>query len=204
MPRIAGVPTKDASLVLKVLYRMMRRRYGAVPEPATVLAKHRKLLMAYGRHEMSAAKASTVLPANVREIAVYRVAQQLGCSWCVDFGTMLQKHDGLDIERLKHIDDYDAADADTYSRQEKLAIAYADAMTTSPTTVTDEQVAELVAEFGEPGVLELTYQVGLENMRARINSALDITDQGFTSGDACLIPVPADGQPAAEQLRTRP
>lgn len=190
MPRIAGVPTKDASLVLKVAYRMMRRRYGAVPEPATVLAKHRKLLMTYGRHELSAEKASKVLAANVREIAVYRVAQQLGCSWCVDFGTMLQKHEGLDIDRLKHIDAY--AESDTYSRQERLAIAYADAMTANPTTVTDERVAELVAEFGEPGVLELTYQIALENMRARMNSALDITDQGFTSGDACLIPVPAD------------
>jgi AhpD family alkylhydroperoxidase len=198
MPRITGVATKDAGPVLKVLYRLMRRRYGAVPEPATVLAKHRKLLMAYGRHEMAAEKASKVLPANVRDIAVYRVAQQLGCSWCVDFGTMLQKHQGLDIERLKHIDDY--ADSDTYSRPEKLAIAYADAMSTNPVSVTDEQVAELVAAFGEPGVLELTYQIGLENMRARINSALDITDQGFTSGDACRIPVPADAGPAVERV----
>jgi alkylhydroperoxidase family enzyme len=56
-------------------------------------------------------------------------------------------------------------------------------------TVTDGQVAELEREFGRKGVLELTYLVALENMRGRNNSALDITDQGFTSGDACRVPV---------------
>lgn len=190
MPRVPGIPTKEAGPLVRVIYWFAKRRLGAVPEPFSVLARHRKLMMASARHELAAEKASKVLPGNVREIAVYRVAQQLGCTWCVDFGTMLQKHEGLDIERLKRIDDY--ANSPAFSRQERLAVAYADAVTTTPVSVTDEQVAELVAEFGQAGALELTYQVGLENMRARMFSALDIRDQGFTSGDACLIPVPAD------------
>jgi AhpD family alkylhydroperoxidase len=190
MPRIPGLPTKEAGLLVRLFYWIAKRRFGAVPEPFSVLARHRKLMIAAGRHELVAERASKVLPANVREIAVYRVAKSLGCSWCVDFGTMLQRHEGLDIERLKWIDDYQTSEA--YSRQERLAIAYADAMTSTPSRVTDEQVAELRGEFGDDGTLELTYQIGLENMRARMNSALDIRDQGFTSGDACRIPVPAD------------
>jgi AhpD family alkylhydroperoxidase len=195
MPRISGIPTKEASPLLRFMYWFARRRYGAVPEPFTVTARHRKLMMAGTRHELAVEKASKLLPRNVRELAVYRVAQQLGCSWCVDFGMMLQRHEGLDIERLKQIDKYQTLPA--YTHQERLAIAYADAMTTSPVSVTDEQVAELRTEFGDQGVIELTYQIGLENMRARFNSALDITDQGFTSGDACAIPVPADREVSA-------
>ncbi len=187
MPRIPAVAAKDAGPVLRLMYRFARRRYGAVPEPLTIMAHHQKLLIAGGRHELGAERASKVLPKNVRELAVYRVAQQLGCSWCVDFGTMLQKHEGLDIERLQQIDTY--ATSPAYTPQERLAIAYADAMSTSPVSVTDEQVAELRAEFGDRGVVELTYQIALENQRARFNSALDITDQGFTSGDACQLPV---------------
>jgi alkylhydroperoxidase family enzyme len=103
---------------------------------------------------------------------------------------MLQRNANLDIERLEQIDAYQTSPA--YNRQERLAIAYADAMSATPTRATDEQVAELVAEFGQKGVVELTYQIGLENMRARMYSALDVCDQGFTSGDACRIPVPAD------------
>jgi alkylhydroperoxidase family enzyme len=190
MPRIPGISTKEARPVLRAFYWIATRRFGAVPEPFTVLARHFKLMKASARHELAAQRASTVLPTNVREIAVYRAAQRLGCSWCVDFGTMLQKHEGLDIERLRRIDDYRTSDA--YSHQERLAIAYTDAMTVTPVAVTDEQVAELRDEFGDEGVIELTYQIGLENMRARMFSALDLRDQGFTSGDACLIPVPAD------------
>lgn len=186
MPRIPGVATKDASLLIRVGYWFAKRRYKVVPEPFSVLARHPKLFMASARHEMAAEKASRKLPANVRELAVYRVAQQLGCSWCVDFGTMLQKHEGLDVERLKHIDDY--LSSPMYTRQERLAVGYADAMTATPVAVTDEQVAELREEFGDEGVLELTYQISLENMRARSNNALDIRDQGFSSGDACRLP----------------
>ncbi len=186
MPRISGVATKDAGLVIRIAYWFAKRRFTVVPEPFSVLARHRKLFMAAARHEMAAEKASRTLPANVRELAVYRVAQQLGCSWCVDFGTMLQKHEGLDIDRLKHIDDYRTSD--TYSRQERLAVAYADAMTATPVSVTDEQVEQLRQEFGDEGVVELTYQIGLENQRARMYSSLDVRDQGFSSGDACRIP----------------
>lgn len=186
MPRIPGVATKDAGLLIRFGYWFAKRRFKVVPEPVTVLAMHRKLLMAAGRHEMAVERACKKLPKNVLELAVYRVAQQIGCSWCVDFGAMLMKHGGLDIERLKHIDDYRTSP--TYSHQERLAVAYADAMSTMPVSVTDEQVAELRAEFGDEAVLELTYQIGLENMRARMYSALDIRDQGFSSGDACRLP----------------
>lgn len=98
---------------------------------------------------------------------------------------MLQRLDGLDVERLKHIADY--ADSPAYSEDERAAIAYADAMTATPTTVTDEQVADLERRFGRAGVVELSYQIGIENMRARMYSALGITEQGFGT-DSCRVP----------------
>ncbi|WIY01975.1 carboxymuconolactone decarboxylase family protein [Amycolatopsis mongoliensis] len=188
MPRMPVKKTAEAGPFLKLVYRIAGRRYGAVPEPVAVTAHHRGLLRAGTVHELMVERASKKVPANVRELAVYRVATRIGCSWCVDFGTMLQKHDGLDIERLKKIDDH--ATSPAFSHQERLAIAYADAMSGEQVTVTDEQVAELEREFGRDGVVELTYQIALENSRARMNSALGIVDQGFTSGDACRVPLP--------------
>jgi AhpD family alkylhydroperoxidase len=187
MPRIPAVAAKDAGPLPRLMYWFSRRKFGTVPEPLSVTAHHPKLMIAGARHELGALRASKALPVNVRELAVYRVAQRLGCSWCVDFGTMLQLHEGLDVERLRQIDNY--ATSPAYTAPERLAIAYADAMSTSPVTVTDEQVAELRAEFGDRGVVVLTYQIALENQRARFNSALGITAQGFTSGDACQVPI---------------
>ena len=186
MTRISALPAQDAGLLTRIAYRYARRRYGAVPEPLAVAAHHPALMRASATHEMLAQRASKVLPVNVREIAVYRTAVRLGCSWCVDFGTMLQLHEGLDIERLKHIDSYETSPL--FSAAERLALAYADAMTATPVEVTEEQVAVLEREFGRKGVVELTYQISLENLRARMNSALGITAQGFTSGDACRVP----------------
>ncbi len=184
--RIEPLPPKRTGLLTRAMYRIAKRRYGQVPEPFTVTAHHRGLMIAGAVHETMLDRASKTLPVSVRELAVFWTARTVGCSWCVDFGSMLQRLDGLDIARLKEIDNY--ASSPAFTDDERAAIAYADAVTTDPHTVTDEQVADLRARFGDAGVIELTYQIGVENMRARMNTALGITEQGFNSGDACRVP----------------
>ncbi len=183
LTRIPAVPERDAGWAGRLVYRYARRRFGAVPEPFAVTRHHRGLFWASVIAESAYEKASSVLPEAVKELAVYRTATQVGCQWCVDFGTMLQRLGGLDVERLEHIDDYPTSPL--YRPVERMAIAYADAMTAQPPTVTDEQVAELERELGRAGLVELTTQIGLENMRARTNHALGITGQGFDA--ACKV-----------------
>ncbi len=184
--RIPALPPARASLLTRLMYRVARRRFGEVPEPFTVAAHHPGLLLAGAVHETMLERASRTLPTDVRELAVYWTARRIGCRWCVDFGAMLMRMGGLDMVRLREIDDY--ATSPNFSDDERAAIAYADAMTTDPHAVTDDQVADLRRRFGDKGVMELTYQIGVENMRARVNSALGITEQGFDSGAACRVP----------------
>lgn len=186
MPRIPAVPADRANWLTKIVYWYSRRRYGAVLEPAAVAAHHSKLLLAMGVGETAVEKAATALPASVRELAVYRVSTTIGCSWCVDFGTMVQRNHGLNIDRLQDIDNY--ATSPHFDDLDRLVIEYADAMTNQPMTVTDEQVAELDKRLGHQGVVELTHMISLENQRTRFNHALGITAQGFTSGEACRVP----------------
>jgi AhpD family alkylhydroperoxidase len=188
--RIASLTPQRAPLWIRAAYRYAKRRYGEVPEPFAVSAHHRGLLVAGAIHELAVERASTKLPANVRELAVFWTARTVGCEWCVDFGSMLQRLDGLDVDRLTEIDNY--ATSPLFTDDERAAIAYADAMTTDPHKVTDEQVDDLRRRFGDAGVIELSYQIGIENMRARINTALGITEQGFNSGDACRVPWAAE------------
>ena len=186
LPRIEPLSPKKAPLLARLMYRYAKRRFGEVPVPFAVGAHHMPLLVANAVHETLLERGSKKLPAAVRELAVYWTARRVGCSWCVDFGAMLIRLDGLDVDRLKDIDNY--ATSPAYTDDERAAIAYADAMTTDPHNVTDEQVADLRSRFGDAGTMELTYQVGIENMRARMNTALGITEQGFSSGDACRVP----------------
>jgi alkylhydroperoxidase family enzyme len=186
MPRIPALAPKDAGTIIKIGYRMARKQLGEVPEPFAVLAHHRKLFIAAARHELALEKAMHVMPSALVQLGVYRTAWTIGCSWCVDFGTMLQRLDGLDIDRLKEIGEFETSDK--FTEAEREVIRYADALTQTPTTVTDQQVAALVKTYGNKGVLELTYQISVENQRARMNHALGITDQGFGTGDSCRVP----------------
>lgn len=184
MPRLTPVPASEAGLFGRLVYRIARRQFGMVPEPVSVARHHRGAFLAGLLHEGVAEKALRTLPASLRDLVVYRVATVLGCSWCVDFGTMKMRLSGLDTERLGELDDYQGSDR--FSELERLALAYADAMTASPIEVTDDQVAELERRLGPAGLVELTYSIALENMRARTNAALGIVDQGFTA--SCPVP----------------
>lgn len=186
MPRITAVNPKEASPMVRIGYRMARKQLGEVPEPFAVMAHHPKLFVASARHELALQKAMQVVPESLIQLAVYRTAWTVGCSWCVDFGAMLMRLDELDVDRLKEIGDFESSDKFTDAERE--VIRYADALTSTPMDVTDQQVSSLIAAYGEKGVVELTYQISHENQRARFNHALGITDQGFGSGDSCRVP----------------
>ncbi len=186
MSRIPAVPPRDAGLLVRLSYRYASRRFGTVPEPFSVTAHHPRLFRASALHELAVERAVHAMPTSLLQLAEYRAAWTVGCSWCVDFGEMLVRMDGLDVERLKGIADFESSLA--YSEDEREVIRYADAMTTTPMSVTDEQVAALVEKYGHEAVVELTYQIAHENQRARFNHALGITDQGYGSGDSCRVP----------------
>jgi AhpD family alkylhydroperoxidase len=192
MPRIPTVPVHEAGPIGRMIYRIARRRFGDVPEPISVASHHKGVLRASLLHEVTVGHSLKVLPADLQDLVVYRVATVLGCSWCVDFGAMTMRLRGLDTDRLADIDRY--ATSGAFDHIERLALAYADAMTATPVAVTDEQVAELDALLGHAGLVELTYLVSLENLRGRTNSALGIVDQGFSA--SCAVPARTAAQEA--------
>ena len=186
MPRIPLRTDRQVGWATRLAYRYARRAYGADPEPAMAVAHHPRLLWAMGVHEKLVDRAARRLDPALRDLVVHRVATVVGCSWCVDFGTMLALRGGLSVRRHKEL--YRYRESTAFTPDEKLALEYADAMTAQPMTVADELVDRLRARFGPAGLVELTYLVALENMRARTNHALGLTAQGYTSGDACPIP----------------
>ena len=184
MARIPAVRADDAGPVGRLVYRIARRRFGKVLEPLAVARNHRGVFRVSLVHEGLVERSLKVLPRELTDLVVYRVATVLGCSWCVDFGTMKMRLTGLDVDRLGELDEYPTSPA--FDATERLALAYADAMAATPVTVTEPQVAELTELLGVDGMIELTYLIALENSRARFNNALGIVDQGFS--ESCAVP----------------
>jgi AhpD family alkylhydroperoxidase len=188
MPRIPLLDDRRAGwLTRRLAFPAARRRYREVPQPLRALAHHPGLMWAAAVHELGVERAARRLPAELRDLVMHRVATVVGCSWCVDFGTMLALRAGFSVQRHRELDRY--AGSTAFTAQEKLALEYADAMTAQPMTVTDALVERVRSAFDDAQLVELTYLVALENSRARTNHALGLTTQGYTSGDACPLPV---------------
>lgn len=173
-PRIPLVD-EDNRLV-KAMNWYTRRTYGAVMEPALAMAHHRKVLVATMRYQ-NAASHWTALDASLKHLATLAAAATVGCSWCLDFGYWVSHSDGVDPAKLEAITSWRTSDV--YTDVERRVIEYAEAMSTTPLTVTDEMVRALDEDLGEAAVVELTAVIGLENLYSRSNAALGFTSQGF-------------------------
>ena len=72
-----------------------------------------------------------------------------------------------------------AAVSDLFDESERAALEYAEAMTFTDRTVTDQLFARVRTHFTETQIVELTAAVALENFRSKFNVALGIEAQGF-------------------------
>jgi AhpD family alkylhydroperoxidase len=181
MPRIA--PVTRPGLLARVAYAVSRRRFGQVPEPLTVWAHHRGVMLATIRHEASVERWKALDPV-CKSLAVLRGAQVIGCPWCIDFGSFLSKDDGVTPEQLRDLHRWRESDA--YTREQRLCMEYAEAASSTPMTVTDELVEQLRATLGEKAVVELAMMVAIENSRSRFNGGLGCVSQGYAS-EACAV-----------------
>jgi alkylhydroperoxidase family enzyme len=70
-------------------------------------------------------------------------------------------------------------DSELFSAMEKDALEYAETMTITGLTVTDELWGRLRGHFTEAQLVELTAAVAIENFRSKFNVPLGVEAQGF-------------------------
>jgi len=162
----------------------MIRLLGAVPEPVEVSYNNPKV--AVSNQEFSAGVATwDAADASLKTFAHMAVAAQVGCSWCLDINYFLAQNHNLDLAKASQVPRW--RESDVFTPLERDVLEYAEAMTNTPTTVTDELSASLLARLGPAALVELTVFIGSANMASRVNTAHGITSQGYS--DACEIPL---------------
>jgi alkylhydroperoxidase family enzyme len=175
---------ENRGLLGRVLGWYSRRRFGRVVQPAAVMAHHRGVVMASGRMERTVEKKWTALDPTLRCLATMAPSVAIGCEWCIDFGYWVSVNQGVDARKIEDVPRWRSSDA--YTPVERQVLAYAEAMTATPPTVTDEMVAELRTALDDRQVVELTAFVALENYRSRVNAAMGLTADGFKA--ECTVP----------------
>lgn len=177
IPRVE--PTGAYGAIIK---RMSRKMLGDVPEPVEV-AWHNKKVLSFSFALGRKAQKWDQCDENLKSFAHIAVASLVGCSFCLDLGYFQAHNEGLDEAKAREVPRW--RESQVFTPLERDVMEYAESMTMTPPTVTDELSARLLGELGAPALVELTAYIGLANLYTRTNTAFGIESQGFSA--ACEL-----------------
>ena len=151
------------------LSESMIKQFGVVPEPLEVTWNNPKVAEASlelgGKvSEWDAADAS------LKSFAHMAVSAQVGCSFCLDVGYFKAQNQDLDMAKASQVPRW--RESEVFTPLERDVLEYAEAMTTTPPTVTDELSARLLDRLGPAAMIELTVFSAFSNFSTRSNTAL--------------------------------
>jgi alkylhydroperoxidase family enzyme len=159
-----------------MIKRLATKMLGAAPEPLEVMWHNRPVLKAGLAFGQKASKWDAC-DESLKSFAHMAVTSMIGCTWCLDYGYFQANNDGLDLDKAREVPRWRESDA--FTPLERDVLEYAEAMSVTPPTVTDELSARLLEQLGASAMIELTSWVALANQAARTNVALGIESQGF-------------------------
>lgn len=193
MEHTTRIPPAEITGVRGALVRRMaERRLGKVPTAVGVFWHHPKVLFAsFGLG--GKVQAWDACDEGLKSLAHMAVASLVGCTWCLDFHYFEARNKHLDLDKAREVPRWRESRA--FTTLERDVLAYAEAMSRTPPTVTDELVDRLHAALGPAGVVELTSVIAFANLTTRGNVALGIESDGFAA--ACGLEPLADPAGAA-------
>jgi alkylhydroperoxidase family enzyme len=181
MARISLTPPNSPTL--QTVQEHFQQRLGVGLDVMNALGHQPQVLQSIVGLEQQVPKWDAV-PREIKELAVMAAAVKIGCSWCVDYGYWVSVMRGIPAAKIEAVATW--RDSDLFSDLERLVLDYAEAMSDTPPTVTDDMVRGLLDHLTEPQLVELTVMIAVENQRSRTFIALGMTSQGFK--EQCEIP----------------
>jgi alkylhydroperoxidase family enzyme len=178
-----------------VLKKFSKKKFGVVPEALGVMWHNRPVLKVSMGVAQKASKWNEC-DQDLKSYTHMAVAALIGCSFCLDLGYFQAHNEGLDLDKAREIPRW--RESDLFTPLERDVMEYAEAMSQTPPTVTDELSARLLEQLGAPALVELTAFAALSNQVARTNVALGIAAQGFSA--ACGLPPLARSNNVASQV----
>lgn len=170
-------PAEITGVYGAIVKRMARKMLGDVPESIGVAWNHRQVLnFSFGLGRKS--RKWDQCDESLKSFAHMAVASMVGCSACLDLGYFEAANKGLDLDKAREVPRW--RESDVFTKLERDVMDYAEAMSMTPPTVTDEQSASLLKRLGAPGLVELTAFIALANFYTRMNTAMGIESAGLS------------------------
>ena len=149
------------------------------------LVRRPQLLAANGMYE-AAIMFSNRTDTTLKELGELKAAALISCEFCLDIGSALMHTSGLTEQHVLDLPRY--ATSDAYTDLEKLVIEFAEAMTRTPVSVSDELREKLLRHLTRGQLAELAATIAWENQRGRVFLALGVRSTGMADGLVCAVP----------------
>ncbi|NNB85020.1 carboxymuconolactone decarboxylase family protein [Corallococcus exiguus] len=173
------IPPKELTGLHGAMAKLFARRtFGRVPKSLGVMWHHLPVLkasMGFGQKLQQWDQCDESLKSYAHMV----VASLVGCSFCLDFNYFMAHNHGLDVAKAREIPRW--RESAVFTSLEREVLEYAEAVSQTPPTVTDEMVASLRAQLGAAALIELTTVIGFANLTTRSNTALGIESEGFAA-----------------------
>jgi AhpD family alkylhydroperoxidase len=195
--RIGARPLADYPWYLRPFFWNQRRKYGKVLDAALLWARTPRLFvrvaLLYGAIDR---RSSPIEPA-LRSLLTVRISQINHCRFCVDVNAATLLKRGVSEAKLLALDGWEGCPL--FDARERVALAYAEAITRSDLEVDDALMAEVRTHFDDDAVIELTALIAFQNLSSKFNAALAVPAQGF-----CRLPEPAARSGDVDRARPAP
>ena len=159
-----------------LLKQFSKKMLGEVMEPLEV-AWHSKPVARFSVSLSQKLNGLHACDENLKSYAHMAVASLVGCHFCLDLGYFMANNTGLDLAKAREVPRW--RESDVFSPLERDVLEYAEAMTHTPPTVTDELSDRLLDQLGAPALVELATQIAAANLMTRTNVAWGVDSQGF-------------------------
>ena len=161
-----------------LIKRFARTTLGRVPSSLGVYWHNQKVLMDLAVVG-GKVKKWDACDEQLKSFAHMAVASRVGCTWCLDFNYFEAHNKNLDMTKAREIPRW--RESEIFTSLEREVLAYAEAMTETEPTVTDEMVTSLRAQLGDSALVELSAVIAFANFTTRPNVALGIESDGFAA-----------------------
>ena len=101
----------------------------------------------------------------------------------MDINSAVGRKAGITDDKLQAVGRIDVQDLSVFNDQEKLVIELADAISDTPSNVSDDLYVRLRRRFSEEQLIELGAQIAFEQYRSRLNRVFDVgSDELYKPG----------------------
>lgn len=113
----------------------------------------------------------------MRALLMTRVSQVCHCAFCVDANSLRLAERCGALDKVQAVAGWQSSTL--FSEEERVALAYAEAVTATPSQVDEALKAMMKRYFTDDAITEMTALIAFQNLSARFNAALDIPSQGL-------------------------